>query len=81
LVAGAAIGAAVARPTYVVGVPPPVVVATVPSVPIGTIYYTLPYGAQPLTIAGQQYYNLGGTYYRPYFGYNGVYYQVVPYPI
>ena len=83
LAAGAAVGSAVARanqPAYVAGARPPVVAAAVPSVRIGTVYPTLPYGAQPLTIAGQQYYNLAGTYYQPYFGGNGVYYQVVPAP-
>jgi hypothetical protein len=84
LAAGAAIGAAVARPTYVVGAPPPVVVAPVAAAPalapFGSIYYSLPYGAQPTWIGGQQYYYFGNTYYRPYFGNNGVYYEVVPQP-
>jgi hypothetical protein len=91
LAAGAMIGSAVARantPAYVVAptyaapyyvTPPPVVVA--PGAPIGSIYYSLPYGAQSANINGVQYYVLGGTYYRPYFGNNGVYYQVVPNPI
>jgi hypothetical protein len=48
---------------------------------IGAIYYSVPYGAQPMTIRGQQYYFLGGAYYQPFFGGNGVYYQVVPQPI
>jgi hypothetical protein len=92
LVAGAAIGSAVAssyQPTYVVTPPPvvvapatPVVVAAPPAAapPLGTVFYSLPYGAQPMTIAGQQYYYLNGGYFRPYFGGNGVYYQVVPAP-
>src|SRR5262245_3289404 len=82
--AGAAVGAAVARanqPAYVVAAPPAVVGAPVQAVPIGTVYYSVPYGAQPLSVAGQQYYYLGSTYYRPFFGGNGVYYQVVPSPI
>jgi len=91
LAAGAMIGSAVARantPAYVVAptyatsyyvAPPPVVVA--PGEPIGSIYYSLPYGAQSANINGVQYYVLGGTYYRPYFGNNGVYYEVVPNPI
>ena len=85
------IGSAVARantPAYVVaptyatpyyGAPAPVVMA--PGAPVGSIYYSLPYGAQSAYINGEQYYVLGGTYYRPYFGNNGVYYQVVPNPI
>jgi hypothetical protein len=79
-VAGAAVGAAMARPTVVV-TPPPVVIAPVPAVPLGTIHYFLPYGAQPIAVGGQQYYTLGGTYYQPFFGNNGVYYQVVAPPI
>ena len=85
LAVGAAIGAAAARPTYVVA-PSPVVVAPVVAPvqvapALGTIYYSLPYGAQSTLIQGQQYYVLGSTFYRPYFGNNGVYYEVVPYPI
>ena len=83
--AGAAIGAAAAQPAVVVA-PSPVVVAPVVApyqIPpaVGAIYYSLPYGAQSTIIQGQQYYVLGGTCYRPYFGGNGVYYEVVPYPI
>lgn len=93
LAAGAMIGSAVARantPTVVVAptpvyaapyyvAPPPVVVA--PAAPIGSIYYSLPPGVQSAYINGVQYYVLGGIYYRPFFGSNGVYYQVVPNPI
>ena len=42
---------------------------------------SFPYGAQFANINGVQYYVLGATYYRPCFGNNGVYYQVVPNPI
>jgi len=88
LAAGAMIGSAVARantPTYVVA-PQPVVygappVYVAPGAPIGSIYYSLPAGAQSANINGVQYYVLGGTYYRPYFGNNGVYYEVVTNPI
>jgi hypothetical protein len=59
--------------------PPPVVVPAVAAV--GSIYYSLPPGAQSANINGTQYYVLGSTYYRPYFGNNGVYYEVVPNPI
>jgi hypothetical protein len=93
LAAGAAIGAAAASPTYVaapvVVAPSPVVVAPAPVVggpvyvppAIGAIYYSLPYGAVSTVIHGQQYYVSGSICYRPYFGNNGVYYEVVPYPI
>jgi hypothetical protein len=63
----------------VVVTPAPAYVA--PAVPIGSIYYTLPYGAQSANINGVQYYVANGVYYRPYFGSNGVYYQVAPNPI
>lgn len=58
---------------------PPVVVPPVAAV--GSIYYSLPPGAQSANINGTQYYVLGSTYYRPYFGNNGVYYEVVANPI
>jgi len=88
LATGAMIGSAAAhtsQATYVVA-PAPVVVApapvyVAPAVPIGSIYYSLPYGAQSANINGVQYYVLGSTFYRPYFGNNGVYYQVAPNPI
>ena len=91
-VTGLVVGAAIAKssqPTVVVAAPvyatpyyvapPPVVV--VPAAPVGSIYYSLPYGAKSASINGTQYYVLGMTYYRPFFGSNGVYYQVVPNPI
>jgi len=88
-VAGLAVGAAVARanqPAYVVPAynpyyvaPPPVVVP--PSAPIGSVYSSLPYGYQSTYINGQLYYVFGSTYYRSYWGGNGVYYTVVPNPI
>ena len=93
LATGALIGSAVAHantPAYVVAPapgyaspyyypPPPVVVPAVAAV--GSIYYSLPAGAQSANINGTQYYVLGDTYYRPYFGNNGVYYTVVANPI
>jgi hypothetical protein len=92
-IAGLAVGAAIAnanKPTTVVVAPPvypttyyvaPPPVVVVPSAPVGSIYYSVPYGAQSANINGIQYYVLGSTYYRPFFGSNGVYYQVVPNPI
>lgn len=85
LATGAMIGAAAAShpvvvaPAPVVVAPAPVMVA--PAVPIGSIYYSLPYGAQSANINGVQYYVANGVYYRPYFGSNGVYYQVAPNPL
>ena len=88
LAVGAAIGSAAARPAVVVApspfvvTPAPVLAAPVVVPPaIGAIYYSLPYGAQSTIIHGQQYYVYGSFCYRPYFGNNGVYYEVVPYPI
>ncbi len=93
LATGAMIGAAVAKPAPVVVAPAPIVVAPAPYVvapppvvvapvaPVGSIYYSLPGGVQSATINGTQYYVYGSTYYRPYFGNNGVYYQVVPSPL
>jgi len=51
-----------------------------PPPPIGSIYYTLPLGAQSKIVGKTQYYVLGTTYYLPHFGSNGVYYEVVPPP-
>ena len=92
LATGALIGSAAARanqPAYVVAptpvypapyyAAPPVVVP--PMAMIGSIYYSLPPGAQSANINGTQYYVLGNTYYRPFFGSNGVYYEVVANPI
>jgi hypothetical protein len=56
--------------------PPPSFEVTVP--PVGTILYSLPSGAESITVSGQQYYTFAGTMYRPFFGNNGVYYEVVP---
>ena len=93
LAAGAMVGSALAHantPAYGVApnpvyaapyyyAPAPVVVP--PAAPVGSIYYSLPAGAQSANINGTQYYVLGSTYYRPYFGSNGVYYEVVANPI
>jgi hypothetical protein len=93
-IAGLAVGAAIAKnnqptvvvapaPVYVTPVyvtpPPPVVV--VPTAAVGSIFTTLPAGAKSVSINGTQYYVLGTTCFRPFFGNNGVYYQVVPNPI
>lgn len=87
-VAGMAVGAAVAsaaRPTTVV-VAQPAYVAPQPvyvaqgNVPIGTQYAALPSGAQSMVVNGVNYYQSGPTWYKPYFGSSGVYYEVVPAP-
>ena len=87
-VAGMAVGAAiastarpatvvVAQPAYVA--PQPVYVAQ-GNVPIGTQYAALPSGAQSMVVNGVNYYQSGPTWYKPYFGSSGVYYEVVPAP-
>jgi hypothetical protein len=52
-----------------------------PPTPIGSIFYSLPTGAQSANINGVQYYVAGTTYFSPSFGPNGVYYTVVSNPI
>jgi hypothetical protein len=69
----------VVAPVYY-SAPAPVVIQPPPT-PIGSVAYVLPAGAQSANINGVQYYVAGTTYYRPQFGPNGVYYQVVPNPI
>lgn len=70
-VAGAAVAAA-ARPV--------VVAPAYPAYPIGVNYSVLPPAAVVNTIAGVTYYNVGATWFRPYYGPSGVYYTVVPAP-
>ncbi|MDM0113704.1 hypothetical protein QTI66_16210 [Variovorax sp. J22R133] len=88
-VAGMAVGAAVAsaaRPaTVVVAQPMPVVVepppyAVVGNVPLGSQVAALPSGTQSMVVNGVTFYQHGPTWYKPYFGSSGVYYQVVPAP-
>jgi hypothetical protein len=70
-VAGAAVASA-AQPTTVVA---PTTVVTPPASPpaAGTVVTTLPSGC--VSTGGR--YQCGSTWYQPYFGGNGVYYQVV----
>jgi hypothetical protein len=68
LVAGAAIGAAAAnaaaRPVYTTG----------------TIYAALPAGCAYSPYGGAAYWSCNGAWFRPSYGANGTYYQVVPAP-
>jgi hypothetical protein len=75
LAAGAAIGAAASSPAVVVQQP---VYVSTPSV--GSTVVSLPGGCKEATVGGTRYYGCAGTYYRPHFGANGVYYTVVPNP-
>ena len=80
--AGAAVASA-ARPAVVVN-PAPVVINSAPvyvgSPMIGTTVSVLPQGCSTMDVNGTHYYQLGSTWYRPYFGGSGVYYQVVAAP-
>ena len=82
LAVGAMVGSAAANankpPSQTVFVPQPVVVVT-PST-VGTMVYALPGGCSTANVNGVNYYNCAGVYYQPYFGNNGVYYQIVPPP-
>jgi hypothetical protein len=87
-VAGMAVGAAVAdayRPATVV-VQQPAVVVQPPAyvvqggMPLGTQLAALPGGARSMVVNGVNYYQAGPTWYKPYFGSSGVYYEVVPAP-
>jgi len=49
--------------------------------PPGLTVPTLPPGCKAFDVSGVHYYACGQTYYRPYFGNNGVYYQVVRNPL
>ncbi len=69
---GAAAGAAAAtQPVYA----PPAY-----AYPVGATVPVLPAGCAYDTFSGVNYYDCAGTWYRPYFGSNGVYYQVAPAP-
>jgi hypothetical protein len=86
-VAGMAVGAAIAdasRPAVVVQQPavvvqpPPVIVQS--GMPLGTQLAALPGDARSMVVNGVHYYQSGPTWYKPYFGSSGVYYEVVPAP-
>lgn len=86
-VAGMAVGAAIAdasRPAVVVQQPavivqqPAVVVQS--GMPLGTQLAALPGDARSMVVNGVNYYQSGATWYKPYFGSSGVYYEVVPAP-
>jgi hypothetical protein len=72
IAAGAVAGAAVAssRPQTVVVQPPP---APVAPLAVGQVVTALPAGCA--TVGSR--YQCGATWFQPYFGGNGVYYQVV----
>ena len=85
VMAGAAIASA-SHPTTVVVQQPATVVVQQPSyvvqgnLPIGTQVAALPPGSASMVVNGTNYYQSGPTWYKPYFGSSGVYYEVVPAP-
>ena len=48
--------------------------------PVGAHLPALPSGSRSMVVNNVQYYQNGATWYRPYFGSAGVYYEVVPAP-
>ncbi len=48
--------------------------------PLGTNLNNLPSGCVSATVSSTQFYQCGMSWFRPYFGSNGAYYQVVPAP-
>ena len=83
-VAGLAVGAAIAssaRPTTVVVNQPAYYPAVSPYYPqgnlvIGTQVAYLPPGSNSMVVNGVNYYQSGPTWYKPYYGSSGVYYEV-----
>lgn len=89
LAVGAVAGAAIAdasRPATVVVQQPSTVVIQQPAyavhghLPIGTQVAALPPGSSSMVVNGANYYQSGRTWYKPFFGSSGVYYEVVPAP-
>jgi len=79
LAVGAMVGAAAASnaaPTTVI-VQQPMAPAYMP---LGTSLSYLPGGCNSININSGQYYQCGPNWFRPFFGSNGAYYQVVPAP-
>jgi len=89
LAVGMMTGAAIAnasRPSTVVVQQPATVVVQQPAqvvqgnLPVGTQVASLPSGASSMVVNGTHYYQSGPTWYKPYFGSSGVYYEVVSAP-
>jgi len=94
LAVGAMAGAAIAnasKPTVVVQQPAVVVqqpatvvqqpaVVTHGNYPIGTQLANLPAGSKSMEVNGVHYYQSGPTWFKPYFGSSGVYYEAVAAP-
>lgn len=72
--AGAVVGVAAGAAIATAARPAPVVY------PMGVSYATVPAGAVIVNRYGVNYYQVGTTWFRPYYGANGVYYSVVAPP-
>jgi len=84
-VAGMAVGAMAGSAAAKSAPPPPTTVVVQqpknPSqFPLGTNLNNLPGGCVNVKVGSTQYYECGVNWFRPYFGSNGAYYQVVPAP-
>ena len=88
-VAGMAVGAAIATaatpaPVYVAPAYAPAPVYAPAYAPtyigVGSQLTSLPPGSNSMVVNGQQYYQNGPNWYKPYYGSSGVYYEVVPAP-
>ena len=80
---GAVIASAASQPSTVVVEQPSttVIQQAAPSAPgVGSEVATLPQGCQARNVNGVMAYENGGVWYKPFFGPNGVYYQVMPPP-
>jgi hypothetical protein len=81
--AGVAAGSASTATAYNAGVAAGAAGAAAPAggaFVMGVNYAALPAGAMVIPKNGVTYYLSGNTWFRPYYGANGVYYQVVPAP-
>ena len=89
MAAGAAVASANTASAYNAGVVAGASAASMPvvarapapgSYPVGYNYAALPPGASQVNVRGSTYYLSGNTWFQPFFGANGAYYQVVPAP-
>ena len=84
-VAGLAVGAMAGSAAAKSAPPPPTTVVVQQPMnpsqfPLGTNLNNLPGGCVNVQVGSTQYYECGVNWFRPYFGGNGAYYQVVPAP-
>ncbi len=80
---GAVIASAASQPSTVVVEQPSttVIQQAAPAAPgVGSEVATLPQGCQARNVNGVMAYESNGIWYKPFFGPNGVYYQVMPPP-